>query len=178
MSLQTLAWLAMAAYALHIMEEYTFDWRNWARAVIKLPVEWSDFYVTNAIVIALGIAQAELAPALPFAPLMFASLMLINAVFFHILPVVRTGGRFSPGLVTAVMLFFPAGLAVWWRAAEDGALNWMTVTSAVAAGALLMAYPIVMLNLRGLPYFRQSSGEPDNGITLEPQGRHAIKKAL
>lgn len=39
MSLQTLAWLAMAAYALHIMEEYTFDWRNWARAVIKLPVE-------------------------------------------------------------------------------------------------------------------------------------------
>jgi hypothetical protein len=91
MTLQTLAWLAMAAYALHIMEEYTFDWRNWARAVIKLPVEWSDFYVTNAIVIALGIAQAQLAPALPLAPLIFASLMLINAVFFHILPVVRTG---------------------------------------------------------------------------------------
>jgi hypothetical protein len=60
-------------------------------AVIKLPVEWSDFYVTNAIVIALGIAQAQLAPALPLAPLIFASLMLINAVFFHILPVVRTG---------------------------------------------------------------------------------------
>ena len=54
MTLQTLAWLSMAAYALHIMEEYSFDWRNWARAVIKLPVEWSDFYVTNAIVIALG----------------------------------------------------------------------------------------------------------------------------
>ena len=86
MTLQTLAWLSMAAYALHIMEEYSFDWRNWARAVIKLPVEWSDFYVTNAIVIALGIAQAELAPALPFAPLTFASLMLINAVFFHIRP--------------------------------------------------------------------------------------------
>jgi hypothetical protein len=30
MTLTTLAWLAMAAYALHIMEEYTFDWRNWA----------------------------------------------------------------------------------------------------------------------------------------------------
>ena len=34
------------------------------------------------------------------------------------------------------------------------------MTSAVAAGALLMAYPIIMLNLRGLPYFRQSFGEP------------------
>ncbi|HEV2154372.1 HXXEE domain-containing protein [Bradyrhizobium sp.] len=158
MSLQTLAWLSMAAYALHIMEEYTFDWRNWARAIIKLPVEWSDFYVTNAIVIALGIAQAELAPALPFAPLAFASLMLINAVFFHILPVLRTRGRFSPGLVSAVLLFFPAGLAVWWRAGQDAALTWTIASSAVAAGALLMAYPIIMLNLRGLPYFRQTDG--------------------
>jgi hypothetical protein len=35
-------WLALAAYALHILEEYQLDWRNWARAVIKLPVEWSD----------------------------------------------------------------------------------------------------------------------------------------
>lgn len=145
----------MAAYAIHIMEEYTFDWRNWARAIIKLPVEWSDFYVTNAIVIALGIAQAELAPALPLAPLTFASLMLINAVFFHILPVLRTRGRFSPGVVTALLLFFPAGLAVWWRAGQDGMLNWPIAATAIAAGALLMAYPIVMLNLCGLPYFRQ-----------------------
>lgn len=156
MTLQTLAWLAMAAYALHIMEEYTFDWRNWARAVIKLPVEWSDFYVTNAIVIALGIAQAQLAPALPLAPLVFASLMLINAVFFHILPVVRTGGRFSPGLVTAVALFFPVGIAVWCKAAADAPLAWTTVVLAVAGGAALMAYPVVMLNLRSRPYFRQA----------------------
>ena len=160
MTLQTLAWLSMAAYALHIMEEYTFDWRNWARAIIKLPVEWSDFYVTNAIVIALGIAQAELAPALPFAPLTFASLMLINAVFFHILPVLRTQGRFSPGVASAVILFFPAGLAVWWRAGQDGVLTWTMAASAIAAGALLMAYPIIMLNLRGLPYFRQDLAEP------------------
>lgn len=110
MTLQTLAWLSMAAYAAHVMEEFTFDWRNWARAVIKLPVEWSDFYVTNAVVIALGIAQAELAPTLPLAPLVFASLMMINAVFFHIVPFVRMRGRFSPGLITAIVLFFPARL--------------------------------------------------------------------
>jgi hypothetical protein len=44
------------------------DWRNWARAVIGLPVEWSKFYVTNAVVVGLGIAQAMLAPTLPLAP--------------------------------------------------------------------------------------------------------------
>jgi Protein of unknown function with HXXEE motif len=156
MTLQTLAWLSMAAYAAHIMEEFTFDWRNWARAVIKLPVEWSDFYVTNAVVIALGIAQAELAPTLPLAPLMFASLMLINAVFFHILPFVRMGGRFSPGLVTAILLFFPVAIAVWREAGREAALDWTTVTLAIFGGAALMAYPIIMLNLKARPYFRQA----------------------
>lgn len=156
MTLQTLAWLSMAAYAVHIMEEYTFDWRNWARAVIKLPVEWSDFYVTNAVVISLGIAQAELAPTLPVAPLMFASLMLINALFFHILPFVRTGGRFSPGLVTAILLFFPAGVAVWRTAGHEAALDGTTVMLAIFGGAALMAYPIIMLNLKARPYFRQA----------------------
>jgi hypothetical protein len=156
MTLQTLAWLSMAAYAIHIMEEYSFDWRNWARAVIKLPVEWSDFYVTNAVVVALGIAQAQLAPAWPLAALIFASLMLINAVFFHVLPMVRTGGRFSPGVVTAIVLFLPAGIAVWRRAANDGLLDTTTVVLAIAGGAALMAYPVVMLNLRARPYFRQN----------------------
>jgi hypothetical protein len=156
MELQTLAWLAMAAYAIHILEEYMFDWRDWARAVIKLPVEWNDFYLTNALVVALGIAQAELAPAFPLAPLIFASLMLINAVFFHILPVLRTKGRFSPGVITAVVLFFPAGIAVWWKAASDGLLDGVTIVVAIVGGAALMAYPVVMLHLKTKPYFRQT----------------------
>jgi uncharacterized protein with HXXEE motif len=156
MTLQTLAWLAMAAYAAHIMEEYTFDWRDWARAIIKLPVEWSDFYLTNAVVIALGIAQAQLAQVLPVAPLIFASLMLINAVFFHILPFVLTKGRFSPGLATAVLLFLPLGIAIWRQAASDGVLDWQTATLAIIGGAGLMAYPIVMLRLKAKPYFQQA----------------------
>ena len=134
MTLQTLAWLSMAAYAVHILEEYTFDWRNWARAVIKLPVEWSDFYVTNAVVIALGVAQAELGATLPLAPLMYASLMLINALFFHVLPFLRMGGRFSLGLMTAIVLFFPAGIAVWLRVKSEGVLDLETGLLAVAGG--------------------------------------------
>lgn len=155
MTLTTLAWLAMAAYALHIMEEFSLDWRGWARSVIKLPVEWSDFYVTNAIVVALGIAQAMLAESFPLAPLIFASLMLINAVFFHIGPMLVTRGRFSPGAMTAVVLFLPAAGAVWARAAAQGALSPGTVTLAVTGGAALMAYPVVMLHLRSKPYFQQ-----------------------
>jgi hypothetical protein len=156
MSLATLAWLAMASYAIHILEEFTFDWRNWARAVLGLPVEWNDFYVTNAVVIAVGIAQAMLAPTLPWAPLIFASVMLINAIFFHILPVVRFKGRFSPGVVSAVVLFLPLGIAMWRRAAGDGSLDPATIVIGAGGGAVLMAAPIVMLNLRSKPYFRQA----------------------
>ena len=155
MNLTTLAWLGMAAYALHILEEYSFNWRGWARAVLKLPVDWGDFYVTNAVVIAVGIAQGMLAPTLPWAPLLFASLMLINAVFFHILPVARFKGRYSPGVATAVVLFLPVGIAVWKRAADDGALYPAIIVIAVGGGALAMAFPIVMLLLRSKPYFRQ-----------------------
>ena len=67
MSLTDWIWLSVAAYGIHILEEYQLDWRNWARAVIKLPVEWPDFYVVNALVIVLGIVAAELAATQPGA---------------------------------------------------------------------------------------------------------------
>lgn len=156
MSLNELSWLALAAYSVHILEEYTFDWRNWARAVIGLPVEWTDFYVTNAVVIVLGIAQAQLAPTLAIAPLAFAALMLINATFFHVLPYLRMKGRFSPGLVTALALFYPIGIAEFMQAQAERRLDIATVLFAFIIGAVLMAYPIVMLNLKDRPYFRQA----------------------
>ncbi|MDQ8732448.1 HXXEE domain-containing protein [Bradyrhizobium sp. LHD-71] len=154
MMLTTLAWLGLAAYAAHILEEHTFDWRNWARGVMGLPVEWTDFYVTNAVVIVLGIVQAELAAALPLAPLSFAMLMLINAVVFHILPFIRARGRFSPGLITAVVLFIPLGIAVIYTALP--AVGWGTLVAAFAVAAVIMAYPVVMLNAKSKPFFRQT----------------------
>ena len=155
MSLAELAWLALAAYAAHILEEYTLDWRNWARAVIRLPVEWSDFYVTNAVVVVLGIVQAGLAPGMALAPLSFAALMLINAVFFHILPVLRAGGRFSPGLGTALLFFLPLGGAIFLQAHAEGRLTAASAAGAFAIGAGLMAFPVLLLLLKGRPYFQQ-----------------------
>jgi hypothetical protein len=154
MSLTDLLWLATAAYGVHILEEYQLNWRDWARAVIGLPVEWSDFYVTNALVIVFGVVAANLA-AWPALALTFPALMLINATFFHVLPFARTGGRFSPGLATAVVLFFPIGIACYWRAAADGRLSAGALIGSFILGALLMASPVVLLNIKSRPYFRQ-----------------------
>ncbi|MGV3490969.1 MAG: HXXEE domain-containing protein [Devosia sp.] len=155
MTLETAAWLAMAAYSLHIMEEFMFNWRDWARNVIKLPVDWSDFYITNSVVVAVGIAQAMLAPTLPIVALSFTGLMVINGIFFHIVPVIRTKGRYSPGVATAILLFAPSIWASWSAALAAGIDVW-TIVLGVVFGAVLMAYPIVMLKLKSHPYFDQS----------------------
>jgi hypothetical protein len=47
MDLKSLLLLCTTFYALHTLEEFIFDWRDWARAVLQLPVERSTFYVTN-----------------------------------------------------------------------------------------------------------------------------------
>jgi hypothetical protein len=57
MDLSHWIWLATAAYAIHMIEEFMLDWRDWARAVIGLPVDWPDFYVTNGIVMVLALPQ-------------------------------------------------------------------------------------------------------------------------
>lgn len=155
MSLTDLLWLATAAYGVHILEEYQLNWRDWARNVLGLPAEWNDFYVVNALVIVFGIVAANLAGHCPGIALTFPAVMLINATFFHVLPFARTGGRFSPGLATAVVLFYPIGIACYWRAAHDGTLRPRALILSLVLGALLMASPVVLLKIKSLRYFRQ-----------------------
>lgn len=155
MTLSAWIWVATATYALHMLEEYQLDWRDWARNVIGLPVEWGDFYVTNAIVVVLGFVAAHIASAQPALALTFPALMLINATFFHVLPFAWTKGRFSPGLFTAVILFYPVGIACYPSAAAAGLLSPGAVIVSFGLGALLMAYPIILIRIRSRPYFRQ-----------------------
>lgn len=155
MTLTTLAWLCMAAYAIHIMEEFMLNWRDWARNVLKIPVEWPDFYVTNSVVIALGIAMGSVAAALPIIPLAFAALMLINAVFFHIGPVLITR-KFSPGAISAALLFLPLGVAMFRNALASGVADTGTVIGAFVIAALTMAWPIFLIKMRSRHMFLQT----------------------
>jgi hypothetical protein len=156
MSHAYILWIATFAYALHIVEEYTFDWKDWATAVLKLPVTWIHFAIVNGIVIVLGVSCASVAWSLPGYALCLPALMLINATFFHLLPFVITKGRFSPGLGTAVFLFYPVAIWAYYGAYLDGILSIRVFTISIVLGALLMASPIVMLKLRLHPYFKQN----------------------
>lgn len=155
LSFSAMSWLLLLAYAVHMLEEFMLDWRDWAEGVLGLPVSWPDFYVTNGVVVVLGIGAAELAGELPMVALAFAALMLINATFFHVLPMIVFRGRFSPGAMTAVVLFYPAAGTAFVLAGREGLLSGRVVLGAFFIGALLMAYPVVLLKARGLPCFRQ-----------------------
>ncbi len=156
MSFTDLLWLCTAAYGIHAFEEFMLDWRDWARDVIRLPVTWPIFYVVNFLVVVLGVCAAQLAATQPAIALAFPALMLINATFFHVAPMIVTRGRYSPGTFTAVILFYPLGYLAFERALSDGAVSGRGVMLAFVIGALLMASPIVMLRIKDKPYFRQT----------------------
>ena len=64
--LQPLLWLCVSAYGIHVLEEFTFDWQSWAWGVLKLPARWSDFYLTNVLVIFLGIVAVEISAGVAY----------------------------------------------------------------------------------------------------------------
>jgi hypothetical protein len=155
-SLTDLLWISTFAYGLHALEEFILDWRDWARAVIGLPVEWPHFYVVNFLVIVLGICCAQLASTQVPLALAMPALMLINATFFHVAPMLATRGRYSPGTFSAVVLFYPLGIACYQRALSDGSVTAGGIVLSLVIGALLMASPIVLLRIKDKPYFKQS----------------------
>ncbi len=83
--------------------------------------------------------------------------MLVNAVLFHVVPVVVTR-VFSPGLFTAVILFLPVGCWAYWGAWRDGMLTVGAVIISGAVGFLLMMFPIVLQKTKRMPFFRQDIG--------------------
>jgi hypothetical protein len=151
--LQIMLCLCVGAYGVHVLEEFVFDWKTWAQQVLHLPARWDDFYVTNCLVIVVGAVAVAIAPEWPGLALGFVGLMLINGLFMHVLPFVLKRGRFSPGLITAVVLFFPLGVATMRSAPLDGTM----VVTAFVVGAALLAAPIGFLILKNkFAYFDQS----------------------
>jgi len=74
-------WIATFAYALHILEEYMFNRKDWAAGLSILPISWSDFAVVNGSVIVLGICCSSVGWQEPGFALSLPALMIINATF-------------------------------------------------------------------------------------------------
>lgn len=143
-----LLWLPLAAYAVHVLEEATLNWKEWAVKSLELKnVEWAIFDIANMAVMFIAIAAAMTGWKLPAFALIIPALMLINGLFFHILPTMIQR-VYSPGVITATILFLPISIWVYYGAYQDQVLDLMTFVISLVLGGLLMASPILFLKLR------------------------------
>ena len=138
-----LLWIATLVYGVHMLEETIYNWHDWVRKVLKLDAEWSEFYMVNAVVIVLGASCAMVGWKSPVCALCFPAFMVVNAVIFHILPVIVTR-IFSPGVITAVFLFLPLTSYIYYTAGRDGVLTASTLWISSLGGFFLMLFPIVL----------------------------------
>lgn len=146
-------WTALAAYALHILEEYNYDWKTWAQKILKLDISWNTFYVTNAVVLFFGLCCAEVGWAHPTFSLILPALMVADAVWFHIIPYVRSKRKFSPGMITGIFLFLPIGIGSFNVAVNTG-IQTKSIIIAGICGILLMAFPIFLNKTKNLDFFK------------------------
>ncbi len=143
-----LLWLALAAYSVHVLEEATLNWKSWAVNSLQLKnVEWAIFDIANMAVMFIAISAAMVGWQLPAYALIIPALMLINGIFFHILPTIFQR-IFSPGVITATLLFLPVSTWIYYGAYLDGVLTWSVAVTSLLLGGVLMASPILFLKLR------------------------------
>jgi hypothetical protein len=158
MSHDYILWICTTAYAAHVIEEYELNWRDWARSVLHLPVDWNSFYLVNAAVVVLGVCCSAVGWRAPWFALGLPALMLINATFFHVLPTIVTR-VYSPGVATAVLTFYATALWAYYGAWQDKVLTMGTGVGSFALGAALMALPIVLLKNRSRGMFDYAGRE-------------------
>jgi hypothetical protein len=155
MSLTVLAWLAVGAYALHIMEEHIHGWHGWARKSMNLSMEWDAYTTIEVVLLILGAIAAMLAPAMPVLALAYAAFLVINVTFFHLLPMIIAGGKFSPGIITGVLLFYPIG----YHAYAGSGMPQNVIVWSIVIGAAIILWPVLLLKIRSHPYFRPGTAE-------------------
>ena len=76
-------------------------------------------------------------------------------MLMHVIPFIRTRGRFSPGLITSVLFFLPLSITTFWTAWAAGIASIAEIGLGLLVGALTLAFPICMLIMKSWPYFRQ-----------------------
>ena len=101
-------WLIVAAIGAHIIEEHALNFNGWAARFLHAPVSSEDFHLTNGGRHPLLDRLRRDRLARPGDRPVERGLVFVNALGFHLLSslLVRS---YSPGTLSSVVLFVPAG---------------------------------------------------------------------
>lgn len=146
MRFERFLWFFPAVYALHIVEEYGTGFPAWMTRHMHASMTNTGFLLNNALFMAILLATSASASAsrsrlAAFVFLSWASGNLFWNFIFHLVTTLHADS-YSPGLVTASLLYYPVSLWGGVLAVRQERLTVAGVLGAFAIGAALMMFVI------------------------------------
>jgi len=148
-SLNHALWALVGVSLLHIVEEYSLGFLPWFRQAMPrlapaMTPRWA--LVINVLFVGWLIVVAAWTALPVWTRLSGAAIVLVNALL-HVVFTVRLC-RYSPGLVTAMLLYVPIGVICYRAAILVNAIRPADILLSVALGLLLHASTVVSLRMR------------------------------
>ena len=137
-----LLWLFVAAFAIHVAEEWLGGFPAWVASVVSRPMPAAAFLIINGIAMLLMIAGVRAAIRTErrgWIAVTIATIALVNTVS-HLAGAVVTRS-YAPGLMSALVLYVPLGSLTMIRALDQARDQ---VARGVLAGILLHAAVFVI----------------------------------
>jgi hypothetical protein len=140
-------WICVAVYAMHALEEKILDGNKWFDPkMLKFKLGSTDFYVVQAMKILVGICCAMVGWRNTSFSLLFPAVLVLSAIFSHIIPAIRTK-KFNPGLLTSVFLLIPIGIWSYVGAYKDTVLCEIAFIASIILGCVVKWAPSIYLRL-------------------------------
>lgn len=139
-------WLMPAAFVLHIAEEYLGGFPTWVNDDVHGTFDNLAFALNNVAFMVILVTLVTLnfrfsAAPLRIALVVFASGNLFWDALFH-LSTTAALNAYSPGTVTAMLLYYPISILVALVIIKEGILRKLPFFCAVAGGLLLFGFVV------------------------------------
>ncbi len=138
-----LLWLFVPAYVVHVAEEWFGGFPQWIGTIVGQPLPATAFFVVNGIALVLaivGIRAAIGSDRYGWIAVAIATIVLVNTLA-HAAGAALTG-TYSPGLISAVVLYIPLGSLAMIRAVDQAPRQQLTL--GFAAGLVLHAIVFIV----------------------------------
>lgn len=129
-------WVVVMVLGLHFLEEFALDLRTWLEGVLRVPVTWEQCHLVNACVTLMAIGGTMIGWRRPEFSLIMPAIVIVNAIAFH-LAFSIIWWSYSPGTLSALLLFVPAGLWCFVGASRDGVLTRRAIVVSVSAAVFV-----------------------------------------
>ena len=139
-------WVVVMVLGLHYLEEFALDLRAWLALVFGVAATWEQFHLINVAVTLIAVGGAVIGWRRPEISLIMPAIIIMNAVVFH-LGFTLIWRVYSPGTVSALLLFVPAGIWAFVGAHRDGVLTpravWVPVACSAGVHLYLLAFHLI-----------------------------------